>query len=79
MDPERARIQADLSGQIDGSIRCDDIFLEMYSSDASIYQQRPIGVVRPANVEDVVACVNYARANQLPLIPRGAGSNTMGA
>jgi FAD/FMN-containing dehydrogenase/Fe-S oxidoreductase len=79
MDPERARIQADLSGQIDGSVECDDLALEMYSTDASIYQQRPLGVVRPTSVEDVVACVNYARANQLSVIPRGAGSNTMGS
>ena len=79
MDPERARIQADLSGQIEGSISCDDLFLEMYASDASIYQQRPLGVIRPTSIDDVVACVNYARDNELPIFPRGAGSNTVGA
>ena len=79
MDPERARIQADLSGQIDGQVRCDATFLQMYSSDASIYEIKPLGVVRPAHVQDVVACVKYAKENQIPLIARGAGTNVVGA
>ncbi len=79
MDPDRARIQADLAGQIDGQVRCDDLFLQMYASDASIYQIRPIGVVRPTHVEDVVACVKYAAENDLAIIPRGSGSNVVGS
>jgi FAD/FMN-containing dehydrogenase len=79
LDPQRSRIQADLSGQIDGVIRCDDTFLEMYSCDASIYQIRPLAVIRPAHVADVVACVKYASENQIPLTARGAGSNVVGA
>ena len=78
MDPERARIQADLSGLIDGQVRCDPTFLQMYASDASIYEINPLGVVRPAGVNDVVACVKYANENKIPLIPRGAGSNVVG-
>ena len=78
MDPERSRIQADLSGVLDGDIRCDDNFLQLYSNDASIYEVKPLGVVRPTGVEDVVACVNYAREHDISLIPRGAGSSVSG-
>lgn len=78
MDPERARIQADLSGQLDGDVHCDDAFLHMYSSDASLHELRPVGVVRPVNVADVQATVNYAREHQIPVHPRGAGSNVIG-
>ena len=78
MDPERARIQADLSGQLTGEIRCDDSFRQMYASDASIYERLPVGVVRPASIEDVVTCVRYAEENGLSIIPRGAGSNVAG-
>jgi anaerobic glycerol-3-phosphate dehydrogenase C subunit len=78
MDPERARIQADLAGQLSGSIRCDDNFLQMYASDASIYEVKPTGVIFPANTEDVVACVQYAEENDLSIIPRGGGSNVVG-
>ena len=79
MDPERARIQADLSGQLEGEVRCDVTFLQMYASDASIYEMTPLGVVRPASIEDVVSCVKYAEENEISLIPRGAGSNVAGA
>ncbi len=78
MDADRARIQADLAGQLSGSIRCDDNFLQMYASDASIYEVQPSGVVFPANTEDVVACVHYAEDNDLSIIPRGGGSNVAG-
>jgi FAD/FMN-containing dehydrogenase len=79
MDPDRARILADLSGVLDGQIRCDDLFLQLYSSDASLYEIKPLAVVRPESISDVVSCVKYASENQLPVIPRGAGSNVIGA
>ena len=78
MDSDRARIQADLAGQLSGSVRCDDNYLQMYASDASIYEMQPSGVVFPANTDDVVACVRYAEANDLSIIPRGGGSNVAG-
>ena len=79
MDPDRARILADLTGVLDGQIRCDDLFLQLYSSDASLYEVKPLAVVRPESVADVVSCVKYAAENQLPVIPRGSGSNVVGA
>jgi FAD/FMN-containing dehydrogenase/Fe-S oxidoreductase len=79
MDPDRARIEEDLKGLLEGQVRCDDTFLHLYASDASLYEIQPIGVVRPMHTADVVACVNYARENDITLIPRGAGSNVLGA
>lgn len=78
MDKERERIQADLRGLIDGDIRCDDVFVQMYASDASVYEIRPLGVVRPRNLSDVVACVQYAAENGLPIHARGAGTGVAG-
>lgn len=78
MDPERSRIQADLAGQLAGDVRCDDTYRQIYASDASIYESIPLGVVRPANVNDVITCVQYAEENQLSIIPRGGGSNVCG-
>ena len=79
MDPDRARILADLTGVLDGQIRCDDLFLQLYSSDASLYEIKPLAVVRPESIGDVVSCVKYAGENQLSVIPRGSGSNVVGA
>lgn len=78
MDQERERIQADLRGLLEGEVYCDDLFLQMYATDASVYEVRPLGVVRPRGVADVVACVQYAGENELPLIPRGAGTGVAG-
>ncbi len=78
MDKERERIQADLRGLIDGDVRCDDVFVQMYASDASVYEIRPIGVVRPRGLSDVVACVQYAAENGLPIHARGAGTGVAG-
>jgi FAD/FMN-containing dehydrogenase/Fe-S oxidoreductase len=78
MDPERQRIQDDLRGLIRGEIRCDDVFVQLYASDASIYQIRPLGVVLPRNTADVVACVRYAAEKRIPLQPRGAGTGLAG-
>ncbi len=78
MDPERARIMADLNGVIIGDIYCDDLTLQMYASDASIHETVPLAVISPATTRDVVHVVNYARENQIPVHPRGSGSNTIG-
>ncbi len=78
MDQERERIQADLRGLLDGDVWCDDAVVQMYASDASIYQLRPLGVVRPRGVQDVVACVRYAAENEIPLHARGAGTGLAG-
>ncbi len=78
MDPERERIQADLKGLLAGEVLCDDVSVQMYATDASIYQIRPLGVVRPRGVSDVVACVEYAAKNNIPLHARGAGTGLAG-
>jgi FAD/FMN-containing dehydrogenase/Fe-S oxidoreductase len=78
MDQQRERIQEDLRGLVRGEVRCDDVFLQLYASDASIYQIRPLAVVRPRNAGDVAATVVYARENQLPVHARGAGTGLAG-
>ncbi len=75
---EKDRIEADLRGLLDGEVRCDEAFLQMYASDASIYEIRPVGVVRPRGLSDVVACVQYAAENEIPIHARGAGSGLAG-
>ena len=78
MDPDQQRIEEDLRGLVQGDVRCDDVFTQLYSTDASIYELRPLGVVRPRSVDDVVAIVRYAAENHLPIHPRGAGTGLAG-
>ena len=78
MDQERQRIQDDLRGLLDGEVRCDDVFVQLYANDASIYEIKPLGVVRPRGTDDVVAVVQYASQHQIPLHARGAGTGLAG-
>ncbi|HVX11867.1 MAG TPA: anaerobic glycerol-3-phosphate dehydrogenase subunit C [Pirellulales bacterium] len=78
MDQQRERIQEDLRGLVTGEVRCDDVFLQLYASDASIYQIKPLAVVRPRTQRDVAAALAYARENQLPVHARGAGTGLAG-
>jgi anaerobic glycerol-3-phosphate dehydrogenase C subunit len=78
MDPQRQRIQEDLRGLIAGDVRCDDVFLQLYASDASLFQILPLGVVRPKSTDDVAAVLRYCHENTIPLHPRGAGTGLAG-
>lgn len=78
MDAERERIQADLRGLVAGEVRCDDLITRLYASDASLYELLPLGVVRPRDTADVVACVRYAAERNLPIHARGAGTGIAG-
>jgi len=78
MDPENQRIEEDLRGLLQGDVRCDDLFTQLYATDASVYEIRPLGVVRPRSLKDVVATVRYAAENKIPVFPRGAGSGLAG-
>ena len=78
LDQQRERIQDDLRGLVSGDVRCDDVFLQLYASDASIYEIRPLVVVRPRNAADVAACVQYAAETRIPLHARGAGTGVAG-
>lgn len=78
MEIEQQRIEEDLRGQIAGAVRCDDLFVQLYASDASVYEIPPLGVVRPRTLADVVATVRYATENKIPLHARGSGSGLTG-
>ncbi|MEN6497197.1 MAG: FAD-binding oxidoreductase, partial [Thermoguttaceae bacterium] len=78
LDQQRERIQDDLRGLIDGEVRCDNVSLQLFATDGSIYEIRPLGVVRPRSTDDVVACVQYAAEKQIAIHARGAGTGLAG-
>src|SRR5690606_30745852 len=49
-----------------------------YSTDASIYQLQPVGVVVPRTEEAARAAMAIAAEAGVPLLPRGAGSSQCG-
>ncbi len=78
MESEQIRIQADLRGLISGDVHCDPIYAQLYASDASVYEVRPLGVVRPRTTRDVSELLKYCQQHSLPVFARGGGSGLAG-
>jgi FAD/FMN-containing dehydrogenase/Fe-S oxidoreductase len=79
MDPQqRDRVHDDLKGIVKGELLFDDLSRVLYSTDASMFEVRPLGVVLPRDEDDVRALVKYAADNQVSLVPRGAGTGFAG-
>ncbi len=78
MDPEQIHIQADLRGLIEGDVHCDPLFTQLYASDASVYEIKPLGVARPRSTRDVSELLRYCHEHQLSVFPRGGGSGLAG-
>src|SRR5207249_5585108 len=64
-----------LRRQLRGEVRFDATSRRLYSTDASIYQIEPLGVVIPKTLADVVATVQIAAETQTPLTARGGGTS----
>ena len=71
-------LERDLQKLIEGEVFFDEFTRAIYSSAASIYRIRPLGVVRPKHKKDVIHLVKYAARVSLPLIPRGGGTSRTG-
>jgi len=70
--------QDDLQNQIDGEARFDKIAKVLYSTDASMYQIEPLGVVYPEHAQDVSRIIRLAYENGIPITPRGGGTSLAG-
>lgn len=67
-----------LAGRISGEISYDDISRIIYATDASVYREKPLGVVYPKNKEDIKKIIQFASDNNVSLIPRTAGTSLAG-
>ena len=74
-DPELA---ARLGREIEGEVLFGPADRGRYSTDASIYQIEPLGVVVPCNAEDVDRAISICREAGAPVLPRGAGTSQCG-
>ncbi len=69
---------AELRKHFTGDIRLDLASRILYSTDASIYQLEPLGVVLPRTQDDLQAAVELAARYRVPILPRGSGSSLAG-
>lgn len=56
----------------------DQTMLLAYSTDASVYQEKPLAVAIPADIDDIKKLIDFAHNNRITLIPRTAGTSLAG-
>ena len=67
-----------LARALEGEVLFDDFSRGRYSTDASIYQIEPIGVVVPRSRGDLCATIEIAADAKVPVLPRGGGTSQCG-
>ena len=79
MPPEsEERLRDKLSGKIAGEVHFDRINRAIYSTDASVYQIMPVGVVKPKTRDDVLTVMRVCRECSIPITARGGGTSQAG-
>ena len=78
MRPGDAGLAARLRREIEGEVWFDPASRGRYSTDASIYQIEPIGVVAPRSAEDIEHAIAVCREAGAPVLARGAGTSQCG-
>ena len=68
----------ELKRVVEGEVRFDELTRILYSTDASMYQIMPIGVVIPRHRKDVLSTVKICFRYGVPILPRCAGTSLAG-
>ena len=71
-------ISSQLQKHIRGQVLTDTPSRGRYATDASIYQQFPVGVVIPEDAADIETALAVAREHSIPVLPRGGGTSQCG-
>ncbi len=71
-------LEARLRREVDGEVMFDAASRGRYSTDASIYQIDPVGVVVPRNEDAAHVALQIAAEGGVPILPRGAGTSQCG-
>src|SRR5438132_12173139 len=77
-NPAGSRLEARLRRETRGEVLFDAFSRGRYSTDASIYQIEPLGVVVPGSREGAAAAIAIAREEGVPVLPRGGGTSQCG-
>ncbi|HEX9390954.1 MAG TPA: FAD-linked oxidase C-terminal domain-containing protein [Usitatibacteraceae bacterium] len=67
-----------LHREVDGEVMFDAASRGRYSTDASIYQIMPVGVVVPRTMDAALTAMQIAAEQGVPILPRGGGTSQCG-
>jgi FAD/FMN-containing dehydrogenase/Fe-S oxidoreductase len=74
----KSDLENELKKNIQGEVRFDDVYRQMYSTDGSIYSMTPVGVTLPKNDDDVTAIIDICNKSNTAILPRGGGTSLSG-
>src|SRR5215203_3716929 len=77
-EPDVRQLHAALEGELEGYLRTDEASRAMWSTDASIYLRKPVGVVVARSEGDVKLTLSAARELGLSITPRGTATSLAG-
>jgi FAD/FMN-containing dehydrogenase len=75
---DAAALKAELERDISGEVRFDAISRALYSTDASVYQIKPIGAAIPKTRHDIIRIVEICVRFGCPITMRGGGTSQAG-
>lgn len=67
-----------LEEEFSGELYFDALHRTIYATDASAYRMLPEAVALPKTINDVRLLINFAKENNITLIPRAAGTSLAG-
>ena len=74
----QSQLAARLRRNVEGEVLFHPADRGRYSTDASIYQVMPVGVVVPKSIDDVQAVMTLAREEGISILARGGGTSQCG-
>jgi len=77
-EQEHAQLARELASSVEGEVRFGFHDRMLYSTDASMYQIEPLGVVCPSSIDDAVRTIGFCLDRGLPILPRGGGTSLAG-
>ncbi|GGX63178.1 FAD-binding and (Fe-S)-binding domain-containing protein [Streptomyces minutiscleroticus] len=74
----RAEVRAALRAAVRGEVDFGPTARALTTMDASNYRRVPLGVVAPADADDVAAALSVCREHGVPVVARGGGTSIAG-
>ena len=71
-------LEQDLQAVVQGEVRFDKVSRVLYSTDASVYQIEPVGILIPTCREDIIQALAVCRKHGTSITMRGGGTAQAG-
>ncbi|MCZ6564357.1 MAG: FAD-binding protein, partial [Deltaproteobacteria bacterium] len=77
-ETRRLRLEEELRTKVEGEVLFDEMSRLIYSTDASLYQIKPLGVILPRSDQEILETIQIAARYGVPVLPRGGGTSLAG-